>query len=130
MEYARVDLPDPLGPMIAWVSPDATARSTPFRISFASSPVPTVTRRSRISSFDIRSVLLFGAEAQAGLDGDHDLALQVRDADSVDDVGEEAADDEPAGLLLRDSARLQIEQLQVVESSRRAGVPGADDLAR
>src|SRR5918998_1156011 len=36
--------------MIAWVSPPRTVRSTPRRISLASSPSPTVTCRSRISS--------------------------------------------------------------------------------
>ena len=35
MAYARVDLPDPFGPMIAWVSPAATVRLTPRRISRA-----------------------------------------------------------------------------------------------
>src|SRR3954453_18605856 len=52
IEYARVDLPDPLGPMIAWVSPERTVRSTPRRISLVSSPSPTVTCRSRISRTD------------------------------------------------------------------------------
>src|SRR3954454_9137957 len=52
MEYARVDLPDPFGPMIAWVSPERTVRSTPRRISLVSSPSPTVTCRSRISRTD------------------------------------------------------------------------------
>src|SRR5437899_2552167 len=36
--------------MIAWVSPPRTVRSTPRRISLVSSPSPTVTCRSRISS--------------------------------------------------------------------------------
>ena len=45
MEYASVDLPDPLGPMIAWVSPEDTERSTPCRISLSS----TETFRPRIS---------------------------------------------------------------------------------
>src|SRR3954465_3074486 len=55
IEYARVDLPDPLGPMIAWVSPERTVRSTPRRISLASSPSPTLTCRSRISRTDTLS---------------------------------------------------------------------------
>ena len=38
IEYARVDLPEPLGPMIAWVSPCRTVRSTPRRISSRSPP--------------------------------------------------------------------------------------------
>src|SRR4051794_32930911 len=50
MAYARVDLPDPLGPMIACVSPDRTVRSTPFRIGFWPSSVMTATCRLVISS--------------------------------------------------------------------------------
>src|SRR6195952_4700445 len=38
--------------MIAWVSPERTVRSTPRRISLASSPSPTVTCRLRISRTD------------------------------------------------------------------------------
>src|SRR5919202_7012632 len=30
--FARVDLPDPFGPISAWNSPDRTCRSTPLRI--------------------------------------------------------------------------------------------------
>src|SRR3954447_8462019 len=41
--------------MIAWVSPERTVRSTPRRISLASSPCPTVTCRSRISRTDTLS---------------------------------------------------------------------------
>src|SRR5215210_2777753 len=33
---ARVDLPEPLGPMRAWTSPSPTVRSTPLRISVRS----------------------------------------------------------------------------------------------
>ena len=43
--------------------------------------------------------------------------------------GEEAAHDQPAGLVLGDAARLQVEQLLVVEAPGGAGVAGADDLA-
>jgi hypothetical protein len=45
-EYANVDLPEPLGPMIAWVSPLATVRSTPRRICLGPSLVSTLTCRS------------------------------------------------------------------------------------
>ena len=54
MEYASVDLPDPLGPMIACVSPPLMVRSTPLRISLGPSSVATVTCRSRISSVAMR----------------------------------------------------------------------------
>ena len=49
IEYARVDLPEPFGPMIAWVSPDLIVRSTPLRISIAPCSVSTETFRPRIS---------------------------------------------------------------------------------
>src|SRR5215212_9393674 len=42
---ARVDLPDPLGPMSAWISPSRTDRSTPLRICLS----PTRAWRFRIS---------------------------------------------------------------------------------
>src|SRR5215831_19428714 len=59
MEYASVDLPEPFGPMIAWVCPAATVRLTPRKISRLSPPCPvTLTCRSRISRVDIS--LLFG----------------------------------------------------------------------
>src|SRR5439155_6360231 len=46
MTLARVDFPDPFGPMMAWTSPCGTTRSMPFRIALPS----TSTRRSRTSS--------------------------------------------------------------------------------
>ena len=49
--YDSVDLPDPLGPITAWVSPDFTVRSTPLRIGISSpSGVFTETCRSLMSS--------------------------------------------------------------------------------
>ncbi len=45
-----------------------------------------------------------------------------------DDVGEEAAHDQPPRLVLGDAAGLQVEQLLVVEPAGGAGVAGADDL--
>ncbi len=53
MEYASVDLPEPFGPMIAWVSPRRIVRSTPRRISLPSAEsVSTETWRLRISRVD------------------------------------------------------------------------------
>ena len=49
--------------------------------------------------------------------------------DLGDDLGEEPAHHQPAGLLLGNSAGPQIEQLLVVEAPGGTGVPGADDLA-
>src|SRR5215217_6883365 len=42
---ASVDLPDPFGPIIAWISPERTRRSTPLRICLS----PAATCRFRIS---------------------------------------------------------------------------------
>src|SRR5437870_2924250 len=109
--------------MIACVSPDFTVRSTPLRISVVSSPSPTVTCRSRISRTDMRLLVLqLRGETEAGLDRGHDLPLQIGNTDPLDDVGEEAAHHEPAGLVFRNAARLQVEQLQIVEASGGARV--------
>src|SRR5688500_5521520 len=43
---ASVDLPDPFGPIIAWISPERTWRSTPLRICLS----PAATCRFLISS--------------------------------------------------------------------------------
>ncbi len=58
IEYASVDLPEPFGPMMAWVSPARTVRSTPARIGFSSpSGSLTDTCRSRISRTLMRALL-------------------------------------------------------------------------
>src|SRR5215212_8982060 len=65
--------------MIAWVSPERTVRSTPRRISLASSPSPTLTCRSRISNTDTS---LRSSVADRGVDVDeHVVAVH---ADRVD----------------------------------------------
>ena len=56
--------------------------------------------------------------------------LESGDADALHDLAEEPDDDEAAGLVLADAARLQVEQLLVVEASGGARVPGAADVAR
>jgi len=43
IEYANVDFPEPFGPIIAWVSPDLTTRSTPLRICLSPESVTTLT---------------------------------------------------------------------------------------
>src|SRR5699024_5820726 len=72
--YARVDLPDPLGPMMAWVSPELMVRSTPRRISFSPVSVSTVTCRSRISRVVI---WLSPREGSVGQGDEHVLALDL-----------------------------------------------------
>src|SRR4029453_8486546 len=65
MESASVDLPDPFGPMMAWVSPLRIVKSTPVRISLGPYSVSTETCRSRISRVDMNSGLLdFGRCAE------------------------------------------------------------------
>src|SRR6478752_779976 len=69
IEYARVDLPEPFGPMIAWVSPLLMVRSTPFRISLVVPSASTVTWRLRISRVLMRSGLLLGGVVDVDVDG-------------------------------------------------------------
>src|SRR6476659_6704163 len=123
--------------MIAWVSPDFTVRSTPRRISLGPSSVSTETVSPLISSVLIGSVLLAGGvgggaggllgRGRVGrggellLDRRGDLVTQVGERDLADDVGEEAAHDEALGLVLGDAARLQVQQLKVVEPACRGG---------
>jgi hypothetical protein len=65
-----------------------------------------------------------------GFDGGGQAIAQLRDGDLGDDLAEEAADHQSAGLVLGDAAGLQVEQLLIVETSGGTGVSGADDLAR
>src|SRR6478609_6536210 len=58
MVDARVDLPEPLGPMMAWVWPVLMVRLTPFRISLVPCSVSMLTCRSLISRVDMCLVLL------------------------------------------------------------------------
>src|SRR6478752_5387455 len=101
--------------MIAWVWPESTVRSTPFRISLGPSSVATETCRSLISKVDmcVSTPWWLGA-AQCGVSGAGDGQLdldrlveplpQLGDRDLAEDLAEEAADDEPAGHVLRDAA--------------------------
>src|SRR6478752_3503864 len=69
IEYASVDLPEPFGPMIAWVSPLLMVRSTPLRISLRSPSASTVTWRLRISRVLMRSGLLLDGVVDVDVDG-------------------------------------------------------------
>src|SRR3954452_175812 len=60
---ASVDLPDPFGPMRAWIWPSSIVRSTPLRISFS----PARTWRLRISSSDIGLLGIRKLGLRAGL---------------------------------------------------------------
>ena len=61
---ASVDLPEPLGPMSAWISPLVTVRSTPLRICLSSA----WTWRLRISRSAMVSVV-GGIQTVAGAGG-------------------------------------------------------------
>src|SRR5215213_5014790 len=75
--FARVDLPDPFGPIIAWISPERTWRSTPLRICL--SPAATCRLRISRSAMDLQSRFFRGRElhelgergALQGLDDAH-----------------------------------------------------------
>src|SRR4051794_5118840 len=100
---ASVDLPDPFGPIRAWISPLPTERSTPFRISLSSA----LTCRLLISRSDIGlrdfergesslTGLHHGQRGDAGLrDGQ-----RVRAARELDELGQRRA------LKRRDDAAL------------------------
>src|SRR5699024_2969912 len=135
--------------MIAWVSPERIVRSTPFRIwmgSASGSDCATLTCRSLISrvliwlvistlSCDgaVRRCMSVGRSGTGGrvllLDGGGRAFAHLLDRDGGDDLLEEAAHHELAGLDLGDAARAQIEQLLVVEPPGRAGMSGTGDLA-
>src|SRR5215210_6103887 len=61
---ASVDLPDPFGPIIAWISPERTWRSTPLRICF--SPAATCRFLISRSAMDLQVGLLIGMPARSG----------------------------------------------------------------
>src|SRR4051794_13752209 len=71
--------------MIAWVSPERTVRSTPRRISLASSPWPTVTCRSRISRTDNSSYSsVVGRDRERAVGFGVDVHVLSLHADRVD----------------------------------------------
>src|SRR3954447_8315202 len=100
---ASVDLPDPFGPIRAWISPLPTERSTPFRISLSSA----LTCRLLISRSDIglREISKKGGRSLAGLHhgqrggaGRRD-GQRVRTARELDELGQRRAlkrGDDPA----------------------------------
>src|SRR3954447_15713393 len=87
------------------------------------------TRSNAMSGHLDRLLVEAGEGAETLLDRAHETVLEGGDADVLDDVGEEAADDQATRGLGVDAARAQVEQLLVVEPARGAGVAGADDLA-
>src|ERR1700761_5660867 len=84
---ASVDLPDPLGPIRAWISPWPTRRSSPRRISLS----PARAWRFRISSSGIVSVSLRGGTSGGGRgarDGRGRQRLDPAVLGELDELGE------------------------------------------
>src|SRR5215208_7425578 len=101
--FASVDLPDPLGPISAWISPFDTSRSSPLRISLSSA----LTCRFLISrsAICLRCLGLSGEWALCGLAG-HRLPgrmllgelHQLRQGGSGERLGDAAVDAGPQKL--------------------------------
>src|SRR5918999_5715575 len=69
------------------------------------------------------------AARQLRFDRGLDLLADLGHLDLGDQLTEEAAYDHPARLVVRDAARLQVEQVLVVEAAGRGRVPRAHHLA-
>src|SRR5215831_7809455 len=109
--WARVDLPEPFGPMTAWTSPGATVRSTPLRISLA----PTRAWRFRISSIG-------AALANRSLQADAEKLLRFHGElhrQLLEDLLAEAVDDHRHGVFRGNAARLEIKDLILTDLRRR-----------
>src|SRR3954453_17435734 len=91
--FARVDLPEPFGPIRAWISPLPTERSTPFRISLSSA----LTCKLLISRSDIGLRFRTGEVLSAGLNhrqrggAGRNSGHRVRAARELDELGERRA---------------------------------------
>src|SRR5947209_18620177 len=96
---ASVDLPDPFGPIRAWISPRPTLRSTPRRICLSSA----LTCRLRISSWDIGLRLSVGWSAGSNRlgDGRERQRVALAAARELDELGERRALQRPDRASLR-----------------------------
>src|SRR4249920_3277426 len=83
--FARVDLPEPFGPMSAWVSPCLTNRSMPFRISLPSTSACRSTISSVAAPFvSVISFVTWHLDQDVvafGLDGEHGHRQRRRQRD-------------------------------------------------
>src|SRR5690242_6799150 len=119
MALARVDLPDPFGPISAWIDPLSTSRLTPLRICLPSA----VTCRLRISSSANSTPVVRLKFSLRGGDGGgrRDLGVLIRERDQLRERG--------AGKSLGDSA-LHPRPEQLGRAGVVAvGLVGAGDLA-
>src|SRR5687767_385778 len=113
MARASVLLPEPFGPMMAWISPASTCRLIPFRISLPSArtcrflmssmcDVPPLTDRS------------FERDAEQLLGFDGELHGQL-----PEDLPAETADDHVDRILGRQPALTAVENLVLADLRRR-----------
>src|SRR5919112_6468357 len=106
--FARVDLPDPLGPMRAWNSPSRTWRSTPLRICL--SPAETCRLQISRSAMDLQGLVRGGREGDELGEGG---PLQ-----RADDADLHARPEQLGGALLRvGEVRAEHATLAVVEEA-------------
>src|SRR5690625_1910482 len=118
----------------AWEHTSLTANTSPSvrtrAIGVSSSVSIPRTPSSGISSSS--ATLTQCADSLMGsqllLDLLHDLLAQVLDRDPVDELQEVAPDHQTTGLLLRDPARTQVEEVDLVQAPGRGSVPGTLDL--
>src|SRR5687767_6238924 len=92
---ARVDLPEPFGPMRAWISPERTWRSTPLRICLS----PAVTCRFLISrsAMDLQVGFMIWMPARPG---ELDKLGQRRSLQRLDDAHLHARPQQLGGAVL------------------------------
>src|SRR5215203_4754929 len=89
---ASVDLPDPFGPIIAWISPERTWRSTPLRICFS----PAATCRFLISG----SAMVVNLQGGLFRGGERDELGQGRALQRLDDAHLHARPEQLGGAVL------------------------------
>src|SRR3954468_8810125 len=111
---ASVDLPEPLGPMSAWTSPERTVRSTPLRICL--SPAATwrfLISRSGMEEVSVRRGRLMGEGDELGQRG----ALQ-RAHDAALDAGPEELRGAAVAVVVVVGAEDLVPLLGVVDEAR------------
>src|ERR1019366_6001974 len=100
--WASVLLPLPLGPMMAWTSPEFTVRLMPWRISRS----PTLACRSLISSSAMLSDASFETDSEQFLGFHGELHGQF-----AEDFLAESMDDHRHGILAGDTALAAVKNL-------------------
>src|SRR3954447_11507454 len=116
--FASVDLPEPLGPMSAWNSPERTCRSTPLRICLS----PAWTWRFLISRSAIGASRSLSLSGYGGA-GEGDELGERRALQGLDDAHLHARPQQLGGtaLGLRAEVRALHAALAVVEEAVHRG---------